>query len=142
MALSITYPEALPVSARVLIRSLTAALNDSMSAEYTNFALSKGLSRKRTVIDYAFRNAGITGVSILGIQVGHLVGGALVVENVFAIPGVGSLLMEAVLARDYDVVQAWGRCGSPARPGWRRAGGRRQSARRPGWPRRAGGHRS
>ncbi|GGC42907.1 MULTISPECIES: ABC transporter permease [Brevibacterium] len=90
----------------VLIRSLTAALNDSMSAEYTNFALSKGLSRKRTVIDYAFRNAGITGVSILGIQVGHLVGGALVVENVFAIPGVGSLLMEAVLARDYDVVQA------------------------------------
>ncbi|MFP3395571.1 ABC transporter permease [Brevibacterium sp. SIMBA_078] len=90
----------------VLIRSLTAALNDSMSAEYTNFALSKGLSRKRTVIDYAFRNAGITGVSILGIQVGHLVGGALVVENVFAIPGVGSLLMEAILARDYDVVQA------------------------------------
>lgn len=90
----------------VLIRSLTAALNDSMSAEYTNFALSKGLSRKRTVIDYAFRNAGITGVSILGIQVGHLVGGALVVENVFAIPGVGSLLMDAVLARDYDVVQA------------------------------------
>lgn len=90
----------------VLIRSLTAALNDSMSAEYTNFALSKGLSRKRTVIDYAFRKAGITGVSILGIQVGHLVGGALVVENVFAIPGVGSLLMEAVLARDYDVVQA------------------------------------
>ena len=90
----------------VLIRSLTAALNDSMSAEYTNFALSKGLSRKRTVFDYAFRNAGITGVSILGIQVGHLVGGALVVENVFAIPGVGSLLMEAVLARDYDVVQA------------------------------------
>lgn len=90
----------------VLIRSLTAALNDSMSAEYTNFALSKGLSSKRTVIDYAFRNAGITGVSILGIQVGHLVGGALVVENVFAIPGVGSLLMEAVLARDYDVVQA------------------------------------
>jgi len=90
----------------VLIRSLTAALNESMSAEYTNFALSKGLSRKRTVIDYAFRNAGITGISILGIQVGHLVGGALVVENVFAIPGVGSLLMEAVLARDYDVVQA------------------------------------
>jgi peptide/nickel transport system permease protein len=90
----------------VLIRSLTAALNDSMSAEYTNFALSKGLSRRRTVIDYAFRNAGITGISILGIQVGHLVGGALVVENVFAIPGVGSLLMEAVLARDYDVVQA------------------------------------
>src|SRR5699024_8521609 len=90
----------------VLIRSLTAALNESMSAEYTNFALSKGLSRKRTEIDYALRNAGITSISILGIQVGHLVGGAHVVENVFAIPGAGSLLMEAVLARDYDVVQA------------------------------------
>lgn len=90
----------------VLIRSLTAALSDSMSAEYTNFALSKGLSRAKIVRNYAFRNAGITGISILGIQVGHLVGGALVVENVFAIPGVGSLLMEGVLARDYNVVQA------------------------------------
>ncbi|MCD1286902.1 MULTISPECIES: ABC transporter permease [unclassified Brevibacterium] len=90
----------------VLIRSLTAALNDSLSAEYTNFAASKGLSRSKIVRNYAFRNAGITGISILGIQVGHLVGGALVVENVFAIPGVGSLLMEAVLARDYNVVQA------------------------------------
>ncbi len=90
----------------VLIRSLTAALNDSLSAEYTNFAASKGLSRSKIVRNYAVRNAGITGISILGIQVGHLVGGALVVENVFAIPGVGSLLMEAVLARDYNVVQA------------------------------------
>lgn len=90
----------------VLIRSLTAALNDSLSAEYTNFAMSKGLSRSKTVTNYAFRNAGITGISILGIQVGHLVGGALIVENVFAIPGAGSLLMQSVLARDYNVVQA------------------------------------
>lgn len=90
----------------VLIRSLTSAFNDAMSAEYMNFALSKGLSRRRRITSYALRNAGITGVSILGIQVGNLVGGALIVENVFAIPGVGSLLMQAVLARDYNVVQA------------------------------------
>lgn len=90
----------------ILIRSLTAALNDSLSAEYMNFALSKGLGRRKTITHYAFRNAGITGVSILGIQIGHLVGGALVIENVFAIPGVGSLLMQSVLGRDYPVVQA------------------------------------
>lgn len=90
----------------ILIRSLIAALNESLSAEYMNFALSKGLSRRRTVTNYAFRNAGITGISILGIQVGHLVGGALIVENVFAVPGIGSLLMQSVIARDYNVVQA------------------------------------
>lgn len=90
----------------ILIRSLIAALNQSFDAEYMNFALSKGLSRRRSFTHYAFRNAGIAGVSILGIQVGHLVGGALIVENVFAIPGVGSLLMQTVIARDYNVVQA------------------------------------
>ena len=90
----------------MLIRSLTAALNDSLAAEYTNFALSKGLSKGAMIRDYTLRNAGITGVSILGIQIGNLVGGALVVENVFAIPGLGSLLMQSVLTRDYNVVQA------------------------------------
>lgn len=90
----------------VLIRGLTSALRDSLSAEYMNFALSKGLGRRRILTNYAFRNAGITGISILGIQVGNLVSGSLIVENVFAIPGVGSLLMQSVLGRDYDVVQA------------------------------------
>lgn len=90
----------------VLIRGLTAALREAMSAEYMSFALSKGLSHRNTLWNYAFRNAGITGISILGIQIGNLVGGSLVVENVFAIPGVGSLLMQAVLGRDYNVVQA------------------------------------
>lgn len=90
----------------VLIRSLTAALQDSLGAEYMNFALAKGLGRGKTLLHYAFRNAGITGISILGIQVGNLVGGSLVVENVFAIPGVGQLLMQSVLGRDYNVVLA------------------------------------
>ncbi|GAA2013329.1 ABC transporter permease [Brevibacterium samyangense] len=90
----------------VLIRSLTAALGEALDAEYMNFALSKGLSRRASIASYAFRNAGISGISILGIQVGNLVGGALVIENVFAIPGLGSLLLQAVLGRDYPTVQA------------------------------------
>jgi peptide/nickel transport system permease protein len=54
---------------------------------------------------YAMRNALIPTVTVIGIQVGYLMSGALIVETVFAIPGIGRLLVNAVLARDYPVVQ-------------------------------------
>ncbi|KAB1660783.1 ABC transporter permease [Pseudoclavibacter sp. CFCC 13796] len=90
----------------LLIRSLTTSLSESLQSEYVKFAIAKGLSPRRVNLNYALRNGSISGISILGIQVGGLVGGALVVENVFAIPGMGSLLMDAVLKRDYIVVQS------------------------------------
>lgn len=90
----------------ILTRSLIASLKGSLDSEFVGFATSKGLSRRRVLSDYALRNGSISGISILGIQAGSLIGGALVVENVFAIPGVGSLLMDSVLSRDYTVVQA------------------------------------
>ena len=89
-----------------LVRSLVASLTESLGAQYVEFAAAKGLSRRAVVTHYALRNASISAVSVLGIQVGSLVGGALVVENVFAVPGVGSLLMQSVLSRDAPVVQA------------------------------------
>jgi peptide/nickel transport system permease protein len=89
-----------------LIRGLRGALMDALNSEYVNFAKAKGLGRKSIWINYALKNAAITGISILGIQIGYLAGGTLVVENVFAIPGMGTFLMSGILNRDFPVVQA------------------------------------
>jgi peptide/nickel transport system permease protein len=89
-----------------LIRSLVVSLGESFEAQYVSFGRAKGLPEREVVTHYALRNSSISAISILGIQVGHLVGGALVIENVFAIPGLGSLLLSSVVSRDFPVVQA------------------------------------
>jgi peptide/nickel transport system permease protein len=106
-ALSLVLP-ALTIALSVvplLIRGLRTAMVESLSSEYVAFARSKGLAEGVVGTRYVLRNAGISGVSILGIQVGGLASGALVVEQVFAIPGMGSMLMSGILNRDYLVVQ-------------------------------------
>ncbi|GGB44886.1 ABC transporter permease [Flexivirga endophytica] len=90
----------------LLVRGLRAAMIESYSSEYVTFARSKGLGTGPIRRRYVLRNAGISGVSILGIQVGALASGALVIEQVFAIPGMGSMLMTGILNRDYALVQA------------------------------------
>lgn len=90
----------------LLVRGLRAAMIEALGSEYVSFARSKGLADTAVNRRYVLRNAGISGVSILGIQVGALASGALVVEQVFAIPGMGSMLMTGVLNRDYALVQA------------------------------------
>jgi peptide/nickel transport system permease protein len=92
--------------APTLIRSLIASLGQSFEAQYISFGRAKGLPEREVVVHHALRNSSISAVSILGIQVGQLVGGALVVENVFAVPGLGSLLLSSVVSRDFPVVQA------------------------------------
>ncbi|MGZ6300125.1 MAG: ABC transporter permease subunit, partial [Candidatus Limnocylindria bacterium] len=83
-----------------------SSLIDTLDSEYVSFARAKGLKNSVVWLRYALRNGSISGVSILGIQVGILAGGSLVVENVFAIPGMGSFLMTGILNRDFPVVQA------------------------------------
>lgn len=90
----------------LLVRGLRAAMIEAQGSEYVAFARSKGLPERTTKRRYILRNAGISGVSILGIQVGALASGALVVEQVFAIPGMGSMLMSGILNRDYALVQS------------------------------------
>lgn len=90
----------------LLTRGLRAAMIESMSSEYVSFARAKGLVSRDISLHYVLRNASLPGVSILGIQVGALASGALVVEQVFAIPGMGSMLMTGILNRDYLVVQS------------------------------------
>jgi peptide/nickel transport system permease protein len=90
----------------LLVNSLRASLTDSLQSEYIAFARSKGLKSSTVLGAYAIRNGSISGISIVAIQAGNLVGGALVIENVFAIPGMGSMMMTGILNRDFPVVQS------------------------------------
>jgi peptide/nickel transport system permease protein len=81
-------------------------LREALSSEYVGFAKAKGLAASTVLSRYAIRNGSIAGLSILGVQAGGLVGSALVVENVFAVPGMGTMMMTGILNRDFAAVQA------------------------------------
>ena len=89
-----------------LTRILRSSMLDVLSADYIRTAQAKGLSRRTTLIGHALRNAMIPVLTILGLQLGLLLGGAVIVENVFSWPGVGRLVVNSIGARDYPVVQA------------------------------------
>jgi peptide/nickel transport system permease protein len=91
--------------AAVLARFLRSALLEVLREDYVRTARAKGLPEKRVIGGHALRNALIPLVTILGIQFGRLLGGAVIVEAVFAWPGLGTLAVTAVTARDYAVVQ-------------------------------------
>jgi peptide/nickel transport system permease protein len=92
--------------APILIRSLRAALLEVLESEYVTTARSKGLSERRVLVRHALRNAVVSTVSVLGVNIGFLVGGTLVIEQVFALPGVGQLMINSIFQRDFPVVQA------------------------------------
>jgi len=89
----------------LLIRSLRASLLNVLESEYVTTARSKGLPSRRVLTHHALRNAVIPTVTVLGINIGFLVGGTLVVENVFALPGIGNLMLTSIFNRDFPVVQ-------------------------------------
>ena len=88
------------------LRSLRAALLEVLGAEFIDTARAKGLSERRVLLVHALRNAVIPTVTVLGVNIGWLVGNTLIVEKVFAVPGLGALMIDSVLARDFPVVQA------------------------------------
>jgi peptide/nickel transport system permease protein len=92
--------------APILVRSLRAALLEVLESEYVTTARSKGLSERRVLVRHALRNAVVSTVSVLGVNIGFLVGGTLVVEQVFALPGLGQLMINSIFQRDFPVVQA------------------------------------
>ncbi|WP_046727095.1 ABC transporter permease [Streptomyces humi] len=89
----------------IIARLTRTSLVETMSEEYVRTARSKGLTERQVLLGHALRNSLIPVVTVVGVQVGALVGGAVIVENVFAWPGLGSLVVEAVANRDYTVVQ-------------------------------------
>lgn len=89
----------------VFSRFVRSAMIDVLGADYVRTARAKGLRERLVVGRHAFRNAVIPVVTVLGIQFGRLLGGAVVTEAVFAYPGIGRLVVTSILNRDYPVVQ-------------------------------------
>jgi peptide/nickel transport system permease protein len=92
--------------APILIRSLRASLLEVLESEYVTTARSKGLPERRVLVRHALRNAVVSTVTVLGVNIGYLVGGTLVIEQVYALPGIGQLMINSILQRDFPVVQA------------------------------------
>jgi peptide/nickel transport system permease protein len=95
---------ALSLSA-ILLRNLRESLIEVLHAEYVSFATAKGLMRRTVLGRHVLRNAWISTITLLGLHIGSLVGGAVITETVFAVPGVGRLMVDSIFSRDYAVVQ-------------------------------------
>ena len=91
--------------AAVLMRQTRNAMIEILSADYIRTARSKGLAGFAVVVRHALRNGLIPVVTILGLQMGALMSGAVITESIFVVPGFGRLIVEAVFTRDYPVVQ-------------------------------------
>lgn len=107
LALHLALP-ALTLAAGIgalLARMTRATMMEVLRQDYVRTASAKGLRRVTVVIRHAFRNALIPILTVVGLQIGYVLGGAVLVEEVFAWPGVGSLAVNAILARDFPLVQ-------------------------------------
>ncbi len=92
--------------AAILARMVRGSILEVLGEDYVRTARAKGLSERRVLWGHALRNAWLPILTLIGLQLGGLLGGAVITETVFAWPGVGSLLVEAIQSRDYPVVQA------------------------------------
>jgi peptide/nickel transport system permease protein len=91
--------------APILIRTLRASLIEVMAAPHVQFARTKGLAEGRLVRRHVLRNGLMATVTILGVNIGWLMGGSVVVEQVFSLPGLGALIVSSISARDYPMIQ-------------------------------------
>jgi ABC-type dipeptide/oligopeptide/nickel transport system permease component len=99
-ALTITFS-----LAPILIRTLRGSIIEAMQAPHVEFARTKGLPHRRLMRRHVLRNGLMATVTILGVNIGWLLGGSVVIENVFTIPGIGTLIISSVTARDYPMIQ-------------------------------------
>jgi peptide/nickel transport system permease protein len=91
--------------AAVITRTLRSSLLETLGDDYVRTARAKGLAERLVIRRHALKNALIPVVTLLGLQFGTLIGGAVITEYVFALPGVGRLVVDAVFSRDYPLVQ-------------------------------------
>ena len=92
--------------AAVLGRLTRAAVLDTMHRSFVHYARAKGLGERAILFRHVLPNAAIPIVTVLGLQVGYMLGGAIVVEMIFTLPGLGRMTLDAVLERNYPVVQS------------------------------------
>lgn len=89
----------------ILTRNLRDGIIAVITADYVDFARAKGLRERLVLTNHVLRNAMISTVTLLGLNVGWMVGGSVIIESVFALPGVGWTMVQAIFGRDYPVVQ-------------------------------------
>ena len=89
-----------------VLRVTRAAVAETLAQPYVLTAVAKGLPTRRIVLGHALRNAMLPVLTVLGVQFGALLGGALILESIFGLPGLGRGLVEAALVRDFPVVQS------------------------------------
>ncbi|HLN13915.1 MAG TPA: ABC transporter permease [bacterium] len=94
------------VFAAVLARTVRSSMVQVLHRQYVTTARAKGVSESAVILKHALRNALIPAVTVAGLQIGELLGGNMIVETVFAWPGLGRLVVNSIFARDYVVVQA------------------------------------
>ena len=92
--------------AAVLARQTRAAMVEVLQQDYVRTARAKGLRERTVVMHHGFRNALIPIITILGLQVSNIVGGAIIIETVFSLPGIGKLLIDSIFFREFPTVQA------------------------------------
>ncbi|MEN8098030.1 MAG: ABC transporter permease [Chloroflexota bacterium] len=95
---------AMGMSATVM-RMTRSSMLEELRQEYVQVARAKGLSERLVILRHALRNGLIPVITVLGIQIGYLLGGTVIIEELFALPGIGRLALNAIYQRDYPVVQ-------------------------------------
>jgi len=90
----------------VVIRALRASMLEVLGADYITTARSKGVAGLRLLVRHVLRNAVIPAITVLGVNIAWVIGGAVIVEDVFALPGIGDLMVQSIFARDFPVAQA------------------------------------
>lgn len=91
--------------AGIVARLMRSSLLEVLGADYMSTARAKGLSELASVIGHAVQNALLPVVTVVGLQVGALLGGAILIETIFALPGIGRLAVDSIFARDFPIVQ-------------------------------------
>jgi peptide/nickel transport system permease protein len=89
----------------ILVRSLRTSMIGVLDSDYVVTARAKGLSHRRVITGHTLRNAAVSSITVIGVNIAYLVGSTLVVERVFALPGLGTLMLDAIFNRDFPVVQ-------------------------------------
>ena len=92
--------------APILLRTLRVGIIETLSAEYVEAARARGLAEGRILFKHVLKNSAIATVTVLGLNVGFLLSGLVIIENVFSLPGLGSELVSSIVGRDYPVIQA------------------------------------
>jgi ABC-type dipeptide/oligopeptide/nickel transport system permease component len=95
-------------------RLLRSSMLEVLGTEFIRTAQAKGLADKVVILKHALKNAMIPVATVMGLQLGGLLGGAVITEQIFAVPGIGRLAIESILTRDYPMVQGVVLCSATA----------------------------